>query len=124
MAGSVEYEYRIVRPGGEIRVVNHRAEAIRDATGRPTGLIGTVHDITELKATEGRLRASEERYKLAAQGAEVGLFDWDVPTGATYFSPRALRDPRGRCRRRSARRSPGCSTVSCRRIARRCSSTS
>ena len=86
---SAEYEYRVVRPGGEVRVVYERAEAIRDSTGRPTSLIGTVHDITELKATEGRLRASEERYELAARGAEVGLFDWDVPTCAAYFSPRA-----------------------------------
>jgi PAS domain S-box-containing protein len=85
---SAEFEYRVVRPGGEVRVVYQRAEPIRDSTGRPTGLIGTVHDITELKATEGRLRASEERYELAARGAEVGLFDWDVPTDAAYFSPR------------------------------------
>ena len=86
--GMVEYEFRILRPDGEIRTVNDRAEVIRDATGRPVGLIGTVHDITELKATEARLRESEERYKLAAQGAGVGLFDWDVPTGSTYFSSR------------------------------------
>ncbi|HWA43915.1 MAG TPA: PAS domain-containing protein [Hypericibacter adhaerens] len=86
--GSTEIEYRIRRPDGEVRIVHERAEAIRDAAGRPRSLIGTVHDVTELKAAEERLRASEERYKLAAQGADVGLFDWDVPTGSTYFSPR------------------------------------
>jgi PAS domain S-box-containing protein len=84
----VEFEYRILRPDGAIRNVYERAEATRDSAGRPIRLVGTVHDITELKATEARLRESEERYKLAAQGAEVGLFDWDVLTGAAYFSPR------------------------------------
>ncbi|MEA2782286.1 MAG: hypothetical protein QOK29_3830, partial [Rhodospirillaceae bacterium] len=86
--GTVESEYRIMRPDGEIRTVHERAEATLDGSGRPTGLIGTVHDITELKATEARLRESEERYKLAAQGAGVGLFDWDVLARSAYFSPR------------------------------------
>jgi PAS domain S-box-containing protein len=86
--GTVEGEYRVLRPDGEIRTVKERAEVIRDAAGKPVRLMGTIHDITELKATEARLRESEERYKLAAQGAGVGLFDWDVPTGNTYFSSR------------------------------------
>src|SRR6516164_7002682 len=86
--GTVECEYRILRPDGEIRTVNERAEVIRDVAGNPVRLMGTIHDITELKATEVRLRESEERYKLAAQGAGVGLFDCDVATGSTYFSSR------------------------------------
>ena len=86
--GTVECEYRILRPNGEIRTVNERAEVIHDTAGSPIRLMGTIHDITELKATEARLRESEERYKLAAQGAGVGLFDWDVLTGSTYFSSR------------------------------------
>src|SRR5262249_52242972 len=84
----VESEYRILRPDGGIRIVNERAEVIRDAAGNPVRLMGTIHDITELKATEARLRESEERYKLAAQGVGVGLFDWDVATGSTYFTSR------------------------------------
>ena len=86
--GSMEFEYRILRADGEVRVVQERAEAICDSAGRPISFIGTIHDITELKVTEARLRESEERYKLAAQGAGVGLFDWDLLTGKTYFSPR------------------------------------
>jgi PAS domain S-box-containing protein len=35
-----------------------------------------------------RLRLSEERYAMAARGANDGLWDWDVAGGQAYFSPR------------------------------------
>src|SRR5262249_46545041 len=34
------------------------------------------------------LRKSEERYALAARGADMGLWDWDVAADRAYLSPR------------------------------------
>jgi PAS domain S-box-containing protein len=61
-------EYRIVRPNGDIRYVHVRDEVIRDKSGRPARLFGTVQDITERKQAE-ELRARYNR--LTAREREV-----------------------------------------------------
>ncbi|ERT06779.1 sensory box protein [Lyngbya aestuarii BL J] len=51
-------------------------------------VICTVSDISQQKQTEADLRDSEERFSLAVEGANDGIWDWDIVTGKTYFSSR------------------------------------
>ncbi len=50
-----DFEHRVVRPDGEVRVVHRRAEVVFDDEGMPVRMVGTVHDVTERKALEERL---------------------------------------------------------------------
>ena len=36
------------------------------------------------------LRRAEERFELAMRGSSVGFWEWDIPTGAIFWSPRYL----------------------------------
>jgi PAS domain S-box-containing protein len=85
-----EFEFRIVRPSGEVRWLRTRGKVTRDAEGRAHRRIGTVADVTERKLAEESLRLSEERYALAMEAAGDGHTDWNLVTGEFYISPRLL----------------------------------
>jgi two-component system, sensor histidine kinase and response regulator len=57
-----EIEYRILRHDGSVRWVLARARAVWDAAGRPIRLVGSHQDVTDRKAAQEALAASDARF--------------------------------------------------------------
>ncbi len=49
-----------------------------------------VRDIREQRRLDGALRASQERFELAARATNDGIWDWNILTGEQYWSDRHL----------------------------------
>ncbi|WP_017730579.1 PAS domain S-box protein [Nafulsella turpanensis] len=85
--GFCSFEYRIKRYGGEIRYLQLTIKPERDENGELKYFYGTSLDITDLRKTEAQLKESEERFNLAVQGSNDGIWDWDVEEQTIYLSP-------------------------------------
>ncbi|NJN75417.1 MAG: PAS domain-containing protein [Synechococcaceae cyanobacterium RL_1_2] len=53
-------------------------------------ILVTCHDISDRKEIEEALKRNEERYNLAVQGSNAGLYDWDLQTDTIYYAPRVM----------------------------------
>ncbi len=58
-----------------------------DKKGNVIGVYGMGFDISEIKEVESALRVSEERFTLAMNASNDGLFDWNLETNDIYYSP-------------------------------------
>jgi PAS domain S-box-containing protein len=81
-------EFRVVRPDGEVRLLQARALVVPGADGGPGRVLGTSLDITERRATELALRASEESYRTIFDASHDAIFVHDVETGAVLDANR------------------------------------
>src|SRR5262249_1007167 len=93
----LDAEYRVIDAnGGTIRWLHTRRQCFREEAGRPDRVGGATVEITQrkraeesLRQSEQALRQSEARYQLAVDGANQGLWDWDLESDMQFVSPRA-----------------------------------
>ncbi|MEG4395271.1 PAS domain S-box protein [Microcoleus sp. BROC3] len=80
-------EIELKAKNGEIQETQLRADCIKDSASQPIGMMAIIADLTELKRAESALKLSQERLLLAVSGSSLGLWDWNIATGETYFDP-------------------------------------
>lgn len=96
VGGVTAYDMRVVRPDGTERLVAVRAALLGDASGRPVTLQGSMQDITEQRAAEQALAASQAREEAAQREHTIAeqmqrslipaeTFDLDHLDVATYY---------------------------------------
>ncbi|MBI3884999.1 MAG: PAS domain S-box protein [Opitutae bacterium] len=89
--GAYDVEYRVVRPGGEVRSVRAQGEAARGADGRVRRVFGTVQDVTDQRAVLASLRRSEERLAEAQRIAHLGNWEWNIAANTVWRSDEVFR---------------------------------
>ena len=83
-------EVRYYHKNGSIVWVVCRGKVIEwDDDGNPLRMVGSHVDVTAQKEAEHAINASEERFRLAAEGMRSGIWDWiDVNENKEWWSPR------------------------------------
>ena len=78
-------EFHNRKKNGELYWESASICPIRDASGKPAHYIAVKEDITERKRMEAALRKSEERFRIAAEGAGICVYDADLASGKTVI---------------------------------------
>ncbi|MGE8409801.1 MAG: EAL domain-containing protein [Pseudomonas sp.] len=80
--------HRIRWPDGSLHWLEINGSLTKDKDGRPQ-MIGVIREITRQREREAALKDSQERLDLALDSAQLGTWDWHIPSGMLYGSARA-----------------------------------
>jgi PAS domain S-box-containing protein len=83
--------YRMTTQDGRIVWVHDVKQLVRDDEGKPIWWQGVVRDVTERKQAEEQLRASQAQLAEAQRIAQVGSWEWHVPSGTLNWSAEIYR---------------------------------
>ncbi len=88
---TTDYEsvHRMRRKDGRWLWILDRGRILeRDAEGQPMRMVGTLTDFSAERELEERLLRSEEHLRLATDGAELGVWYWEMATQTLNWSER------------------------------------
>jgi diguanylate cyclase (GGDEF)-like protein/PAS domain S-box-containing protein len=93
----VHIQHRMISPDGQIRWVDTRCASVKDGQGNTTGVVGTVQDITEQRATELRERTTRAQLEAIVEHAPSAMWFKDLDRRYVFVNPQfaamAGRDP-------------------------------
>ena len=81
-----DLELRLITAEDRLRWVRAVGDPQFDDDGTVVGAVGVFQDITERKERDEELREVKERLNLAVEGANLGVWDWDMETDAVTFN--------------------------------------
>jgi two-component system, cell cycle sensor histidine kinase and response regulator CckA len=85
---SAVYEKEYRRRDGSVVPVELRTYLLRNEDGQPTGTWAIVRDITERRRDEQVISEGEQRLRLAKDAAKLGIYEYDIATGAILWDAR------------------------------------
>lgn len=88
---TVKMELEYYHKNGSTVWLESVTSAIRDHDGRITGFHGVSRDITERKRSEAALQASQEKYRLLADGMNDIIWITDENFAITYVTPSVIK---------------------------------
>ncbi len=89
--GRFAFDHRIVRPGGEVRLVRAKGRVDVDANGLPVRMVGVALDVTEKEVALAKLRRKEIQLEQAQKIARVASWDFNPATGESTWSDELFR---------------------------------
>ena len=90
-ASIIHFETQRRAKDGRILDVSLTISPLQNNQGQVTGISTIARDITVQKQAQMAIQLSEKRLQLALDATSEGLWDWDVPSGKVYRSPRYLK---------------------------------
>lgn len=84
---TVTLELELYRKDGSSLLTETTISLMVDNEGRPFGILGVTRDISERKAVEAAMEASEDRYRLLAENVEDIIFTLGNDLTFNYVSP-------------------------------------
>jgi PAS domain S-box-containing protein len=83
---SLNSEYRIIRPDGEVRWIHALGQGMYNEQGRPVRMAGTCMDITVRKTAERELQETKEYFENLITYANAPIIVWDPEFRITRFN--------------------------------------